>query len=98
VRRTICTQPEPSPTAEATRLTLPERTSLTAKTRWRFVSKRKGARAAVGDEMIPVPNSYRLAAITSIPLEVGARIAGIDPAKFQTIAESAKRESLARIE
>jgi osmotically inducible protein OsmC len=31
-------------------------------------------------------------AITSIALEVGARIAGIDPAKFQTIAESAKRE------
>ena len=31
-------------------------------------------------------------AITSISLEVGARLAGIDPAKFQTIAESAKRE------
>lgn len=31
-------------------------------------------------------------AITSISLEVGARIAGIDPAKFQTIAETAKRE------
>ena len=31
-------------------------------------------------------------AITSIALDVGARIAGIDPAKFQTIAESAKRE------
>ena len=31
-------------------------------------------------------------AITSISLEVGARIAGIDPAKFQTIAENAKRE------
>ena len=31
-------------------------------------------------------------AITSIALEVGARIAEIDPAKFQTIAESAKRE------
>jgi osmotically inducible protein OsmC len=31
-------------------------------------------------------------AITSIALEVVGRIAGIDPAKFQTIAESAKRE------
>jgi osmotically inducible protein OsmC len=31
-------------------------------------------------------------AITSIALEVGARVAGIDPAKFQTIAETAKRE------
>jgi osmotically inducible protein OsmC len=30
--------------------------------------------------------------ITSIALEVGARVAGIDPAKFQTIAETAKRE------
>ena len=31
-------------------------------------------------------------AITSIALEVGARVAGIDPATFQTIAETAKRE------
>jgi osmotically inducible protein OsmC len=31
-------------------------------------------------------------AITSIALEVGARVADIDAAKFQTIAESAKRE------
>jgi osmotically inducible protein OsmC len=30
-------------------------------------------------------------AITSIALEVGARVAGIDPVKFQTIAETAKR-------
>jgi osmotically inducible protein OsmC len=29
---------------------------------------------------------------TSIALEVGARVAGVDPAKFQAIAESAKRE------
>jgi osmotically inducible protein OsmC len=31
-------------------------------------------------------------AITSIALDVGARVAGIDPSKFQTIAETAKRE------
>lgn len=31
-------------------------------------------------------------AITSIALEVGARITGIDPPKFETIAERAKRE------
>jgi osmotically inducible protein OsmC len=31
-------------------------------------------------------------AITSIALEVGAHITGIDPPKFQTIAERAKRE------
>jgi lipoyl-dependent peroxiredoxin len=31
-------------------------------------------------------------AITSIALDVRARVAGIDPAKFQTIAETAKRE------
>ena len=31
-------------------------------------------------------------AITSIALDVGARVAGIDPVEFQTIAESAKRE------
>jgi len=31
-------------------------------------------------------------AITSIAFEVGARVAGIDPAKFQAIAEAAKRE------
>jgi osmotically inducible protein OsmC len=31
-------------------------------------------------------------AITSIALEVAGRVAGIDPAKFQTIAENAKRE------
>jgi lipoyl-dependent peroxiredoxin len=31
-------------------------------------------------------------AIMSIALEVGARVASIDPVKFQTIAETAKRE------
>jgi osmotically inducible protein OsmC len=31
-------------------------------------------------------------AITSIALGVGASVSGIDPAKFQTIAETAKRE------
>ena len=31
-------------------------------------------------------------AITSIALDVGARITGIDPLEFQTIAERAKRE------
>lgn len=31
-------------------------------------------------------------AITSIALEVGARVIGIDPLQFQTIAESAKRD------
>ncbi len=31
-------------------------------------------------------------AITSIALDVGARVAAIDPAKFQTIAEAAERE------
>jgi osmotically inducible protein OsmC len=31
-------------------------------------------------------------AITTIALEVEARVAGIDPAKFQAIAESAKRD------
>jgi lipoyl-dependent peroxiredoxin len=31
-------------------------------------------------------------AITSIALQVGARVSGIDPARFHEIAESAKRE------
>ena len=45
-RCTNCTQIEPSPTAEATRLTLPERTSPTANTPGRLVSRRYGARGS----------------------------------------------------
>ena len=44
-RWTSWTQIEPSPTADATRLTLPERTSPTANTPGRLVSSRYGARA-----------------------------------------------------
>jgi hypothetical protein len=38
---------DPSPTADATRFTLPERMSPTAKTRGRLVSRRSGARVIV---------------------------------------------------
>src|SRR4051812_29728376 len=43
---TSCTQIDPSPTAEATRLTLPERTSPTANTPGLLVSRRCGGRAS----------------------------------------------------
>src|SRR5208283_4381635 len=45
-RCTKCTEIAPSPTAEATRFTLPDRTSPTAKTPGRLVSSICGARAS----------------------------------------------------
>jgi hypothetical protein len=82
----------PSPTAEATRLTEPDRTSLTAKTPWRLVSSKNGCRRLVqgGDRASAAP--VRMNPPESRSISGGSQsVRGTAPMKLNTAGVSTVR-------
>src|SRR5467141_466615 len=67
---------EPSPTADATRLTLPPRTSPAAKTPGRLVSSRYGRRAG-GQCAVLRSSGYRSGPVLTVRRSRGGRFVGV---------------------